>query len=79
MDSGAEGALSNDEGTRVGRFKRQRLRRNYKNNDGDAEITRDCCLFDNEVTLSGFAVARSGDDRGGCEFLLVRAPLRGIK
>ena len=78
-DSGAEGALSNDEGPRVGHFKRQRLHRNYKNNDGDAEVTRNWSSFDNEVTLGGFAVARSGGDKGGYEFLLVRKPSRGMK
>ena len=78
-DSGAEGALSSDAGTRVGRFVRQRLSLNYKNNDGDTEVARDCTIFDNEVALSGFAVARSGNGRGGYEFLRVRKPSRNIK
>ena len=78
-DSGAEGAPPSDAGTRVGRFKRQRLSLNCKHNDGDTEVARDCTVFDNEVALSGFAVARSGNDRAGYEFLLVRKPSQDIK
>ena len=79
--SDAEGALSNNEGNRVGHFNRQRLHQNYENNRWDAEVTRDCSLFGNEVTLGSFTVtvARSGDDKGGYEFLLVRKPSRCIK
>ena len=78
-DSGAEGAPPSDAGTRVGRFKRQRLSLNCKHNDGDTEVARDCTVFDNEVALSGFAVARSGNGRAGYEFLLVRKPSQDIK